>query len=60
MVRSRIKDIENILIYSNDPDHSHNVQNFYNHGVKGSYLIKNCGYKSTLPKEISLGVFVKY
>lgn len=59
IIRSRIKDVENILIYSNDPEHCHNVQNFYNHGVKGSYLIKNFGYKSSLPQIISLGVFVK-
>lgn len=60
IVRSRIKEIEIILIYSNDPEHCHNVQNFYNHGVTGSYSIENFGYKSTLPKVISLGVFVKY
>ena len=60
IVSSRIGDVEKILIYSNDPTHGHNVQNIYNHGVKGSYLIKNSGYKSSLPQIISLGVFVKY
>jgi hypothetical protein len=55
----RIDDIERILIYSNEPEHAHNVQNFYEHGVKGSYAITNKGYRATLPKHIMLGVFAK-
>ena len=55
----RVSDIESILIYTNEPQHAHNVQNYYSHGVVGSYLIKNKGSKCTLPSVISLGIFVK-
>lgn len=60
LTRKRLNDIERVLIYINDPEHAHNVQNFYTHGVSGSYHIENSGSKCTLPRIISLGVFVKY
>lgn len=55
----RLSDIERILIYTNEPQHAHNVQNYYSHGVTGSYLIENRGSKCTLPSTISLGIFIK-
>lgn len=60
ITRKRLSDIERILIYTNEPQHAHNVQNYYSHGVIGSYLIENKGSKCTLPSVISLGIFVKY
>lgn len=59
ITENRIKDIEKILIYSNDTDHVQNVSNYYTHGVKNSYKIKLTGYRHTLSKELYLGVFVK-
>ena len=60
LTQKRLDDMERILIYTNDPDHSHNVKNIYEHGVTGSYEIYNRGSRCTLPKYIALGVFVRY
>ncbi len=59
ITENRIKEIEKILIYSNDTDHVQNVSNYYTHGVKDSYKIKLSGYRHSLPKELYLGVFAK-
>lgn len=59
VTRKRLDDIERILIYANDPDHAHNVQNFYEHGVKEAYQITNKGSRCTLPRILALGVFFK-
>lgn len=56
----RLDDIERILIYTNNRDHAHNIKNLYAHGVSDSYFIENKGSKCTLPRTISLGIFVKY
>ena len=60
LTKKRLDDIERILVYTNEPDHAHNVRNFYEHGVTGSYEIYNRGSRCTLPKFIALGVFVRY
>ena len=60
ITRKRIKEIEQVLIYANDEEQSQNLRNIYSHGVTASYRIRNCGYRCGLPKEISLGMFVKY
>lgn len=60
LTENRLAEIEQILIYSNDPTHSGNVKNFYEHGVTGSYLINNVGYRCSLPKKIQLGVFASH
>ena len=60
LTRKRIDDIERILIYANEPLHAHNVQNFWQHSVTTPYQIENRGSRCTLPRTISLGVFVKY
>ncbi|WP_047533509.1 hypothetical protein [Methylotenera sp. N17] len=60
LTEKRLADIEQILIYSNDPSHSGNVKNFYAHGVRGSYSIENTGYRCSLPKKLCLGVFGTY
>jgi hypothetical protein len=57
--KKRIKDIETILIYTNQSEHSHNVSNVYKHGVTGSYHIENHGYRCGLPRELHLGFFVR-
>lgn len=59
ITEKRISDIEKILVHANDPDHSHNVKNFYYHGVSGSYDIRTRGYRCGLPVRIKLGVFVQ-
>ncbi len=56
---NRLDDVERILIYSSPPEHSQNVRNFYEHGVKGAYHIVNKGSRCTLPRNIKLGIFVK-
>lgn len=60
ITRKRINDIERILIYTNDPTHAHNIKNFQGHGVSTPYQIENRGSRCTLPRQISLGVFVRY
>jgi hypothetical protein len=55
----RIDEIESILIYSMPTEHCINNKNYFSHGVTAQYLIENKGYKSGMPKEIGLGVFVK-
>lgn len=60
LTNNRLAEIEKILIYANDPDHSGNVKNFYEHGVNGSYAIENTGYRCALPRKIQLGVFAHY
>ena len=57
--KKRIKDIETILIYTNQSEHSHNVSNVYKHGVIGSYRIENHGHRCGLPRELHLGFFVR-
>ena len=58
ITEKRVKDIEQLLIYSNDSEHSRNLKSIYSHGVTSSYAIENTGYKCTLPKKISFGLFV--
>ncbi|MFZ3019472.1 MAG: hypothetical protein WA056_13565 [Gallionella sp.] len=58
--QKRIDDIERILIYANDPQHAHNVQNFWQHKVTTPYWIDNRGSRCTLPKTIALGIFAQY
>lgn len=58
ITRNRIEDIEKLLIHANYSAHSRNIKSIYTHGVSGSYLIHNTGYKCTLPGTISLGIFV--
>jgi predicted GIY-YIG superfamily endonuclease len=60
ITEKRVKDIEQILIFSNDSTHAHNVKNIYSHGVTGSYRIENKGYRCSLPKRLSIGLFVTY
>ena len=60
LTRKRVGEIKQILIYSNDLTHAHNIKNYWKHEVSTSYRIENRGSKCTLPKEIALGVFVKY
>lgn len=60
LTRSRIDEIERILIYANDPTHAHNVQNFWQHDVTTPYRVENKGSRCTLPRIISLGVFVEH
>jgi len=60
LTRQRLDDIERILIYTAEPAHAHNVKNFNAHGVRSSYRIENKGYKCTLPRVVTLGVFVSY
>ena len=60
LTEKRLAEIEQILIYSNDPTHSGNVKNFYEHGVSGSYAITNTGFRCSLPRKIQLGVFAAY
>jgi len=58
LTRKRIDEIERILIYANKPQHAYNVQNFWTHGVTTAYQIENRGSRCTLPRTITLGVFV--
>ena len=60
LTQRRVDDVERLLIYANDPEHTHNVQHIYQHGVSGSYVITNTGYRSGLPRYLRLGVFVEY
>lgn len=60
LTQKRLDDIKRILVYTNEPEHAHNVQNLYKHGVTGSYRIKNKGSKGTLPRLISLGIFISH
>jgi hypothetical protein len=60
LTKRRVDDIERLLIYANDPEHAHNVQHIYQHGVRESYFITNTGYRSGLPRSLQLGVFVEY
>ena len=59
LTAGRLGELEKILIYANDPEHAFNVQNFYEHGVKGSYEVVNHGHRAGLPKAIMLGVFAE-
>lgn len=60
LTRKRIDDIERILIYANEPQHAHNIKNFWQHRVTMPYQIENRGSRCTLPRTIALGVFVEY
>lgn len=59
LTQKRIDDIERILIYANEPQHAHNIKNFWRHGVTTPYQIENRGFRCTLPRVIALGVFVR-
>ena len=60
ITQKRIKDVETILIRTNDSDHSFNVANVYGHGVTGTYKIANYGYRcGCLPRILYLGFFYK-
>ncbi len=56
--RKRVDEIERILIYSMNSDHTINKKNLYSHGVTEQYLVSNKGYKSHLPSTIGIGVFI--
>jgi hypothetical protein len=57
MTKKRLGEIERILIYSNDPTHSQNRSGIWKHSVSDSYEIRNTGYRCSLPKRVSLGIF---
>lgn len=59
ITENRIKEVEKILIYSNDTGHAQNVSNTYSHAVKDSYKIRNSGCRCSLPKQLYLGIFAK-
>lgn len=59
ITEKRIDDVERILIYANEPQHAHNIQNFWQHGVTAPYKIENQGSRCTLPRTIALGIFAK-
>ena len=46
----RINDLERILIYCLDDEHSKNIKSIYSHGVTDSYEITSSGSRGTLPK----------
>lgn len=56
----RVKDIEQLLIYTYTKDSAHvkNLKSIYSHGVTGSYLVRNTGYRSSLPRKLSYGLFL--
>ena len=56
--KKRVAEIERILIYSMNSDHTINQKNLFSHGVTAQYLITNKGYKSHLPSTIGIGVFI--
>ena len=55
----RLGDIENILIYCYDNDHSRNIKSIYSHGVTDSYQIISSGSRCELPACLSFGFFSK-
>ena len=55
----RINDLERILIYCLDDEHSKNIKSIYSHGVTDSYEITSSGSRGTLPKCLALGFFCK-
>lgn len=59
VTKKRIDDLERILIYCLDDEHSRNVKSIYSHGVTDSYEIVSSGSRGTLPKCLALGFFCK-
>ena len=55
----RIDDLERVLIYCLDDEHSKNLKSIYSHGVTDSYEIISSGSRGTLPKCLALGFFSK-
>lgn len=57
VTEKRIKDIESVLIYCYENDHSQNIKSIYTHGVTDSYQIISSGHRSELPKCLAFGFF---
>lgn len=53
----KIDDLERILIYCLDDEHSRNIKSIYSHGVTKSYEIISSGARGNLPKCLALGFF---
>ncbi len=57
VTNKKIDDLERILIYCLDDEHSKNIKSVYSHGVASSYEIISSGSRGTLPKCLALGFF---
>ena len=57
LTKKRVDEIERILIYASNPEHTENRCNIWTHKVTDAYLINNTGSRGSIPRKIRLGVF---